>query len=154
MSGNKICYCGPRSKGRAKTPLTSVLWGVKRLTCAMWFCSQANYPLLFLSSFLTFPVRHEPNCHSADSEVHAEEVLFPRRKLQFADTQSFVKTYKRFTGALSAGVAREVTIWQSPLTASGQQREKHYTCWPEVGSADMSVAITSGWMDGWMDGRS
>lgn len=59
----------------------------------MWFCSQANYPLLFLSSFLTFPVRHEPNCHSADSKVHAEKVLFARRKLQFCRHAEFCENF-------------------------------------------------------------
>lgn len=79
FQAREFAIVGPDPK-RAKTPLTNFLRRVKRLTSAMWFSSQANYPLLFLGSFLTFPVR-EANCQSANSNERAQDVLFPRRKL-------------------------------------------------------------------------
>lgn len=120
----------------------------------MWFSSQANYPLLFLGSFLTFPVR-ESNCQSANSNERAENVLFPRRKLQFCRRAELCeKTYEWFTGALSAGVAKrsESTVTvdriknsEKSATPAGQRWDHRH----KNGRYQMDGWMTDGGMNGW-----
>lgn len=97
-SGSKVCQ---GSRARPKTRLTNFPQEVKRLPCAMWFCTLARYSCLFLTSFLTFPVRTA----TVQTARACTRRPLPAESYSFTDLQSLRKPFQPCSRALSAGLA-------------------------------------------------
>ena len=103
---------------RTITPVTNFFWRVKKVNLCHVVLFSGTL-LLFLSSFLSFPVRHESNCHSADSR---KTPLSPQRARVVQTGRALWRVTSRFAGVVSARVARwsdSVTV--DPMGATARQ---------------------------------